>query len=101
VGELAAERYAHIARFVGLGAFSPQEVAQLLANRIRDLSRSIQQPLSLQEAGITTAQFEAELPKLVENAESDACLVVSPRMPDSAEVERLYRYAFEGKPIDF
>jgi alcohol dehydrogenase class IV len=101
VGGLAAERYAHIARFVGLGAFSPQEVPQLLANRIRDLSRSIQQPLSLQEAGITTAQFEAELPKLVENAESDACLVVSPRMPDSAEVERLYRYAFEGKPIDF
>jgi len=72
-----------------------------LARHIRALAKAIGQPLSMREAGISAEQFEAGLPKLVENAESDATLVVSARMPDSAELERLFRYAFEGKPIDF
>jgi len=100
-GELMAERYADIARFVGFSVASPQEGARLLANEIRNLAKSIKQPLSLQEAGIAAQAFEAALPKLVENAESDATLVASARIPDSAELERLYRYAFAGKPIDF
>jgi len=99
--EAMAERYADIARFVGISAASPQEAVQLLADKIRDLAKSIKQPLSLEEAGISEEQFEAALPKLVENAECDACLVVSARCPDSTELERLYRYAFEGKPVDF
>jgi len=37
----------------------------------------------------------------VANAESDATLVMGPRIPSSAELEQLYRYTFEGKPVDF
>ncbi len=99
--EAAAERYADIARFVGIPGVPSEQPAHLLANAIRDLARKLGQPLTLREAGISAEQFEAGLPKLVANAECDATLVVSARMPDSAELERLYRYAFEGKPIDF
>lgn len=101
VGEAMAERYVDIVRFLGIDAASPQEPARLLADRIRDLARSIGQPLSLEETGIHTEQLAAMLPKLVENAESDATLVLNARIPDSTELARLYRYAFEGKPIDF
>ena len=73
----------------------------MLASRIRDLARTVGQPLSLAEAGISEQQFEDALPKLVENAECDACLVVSPRIPDTSKLERLYRYAFAGKLVDF
>jgi alcohol dehydrogenase class IV len=100
VGETAAERYGDITRFLGLGGTS-RDSAGLLAQHIRDLARSIEQPLSLQEAGLSQGQFEAGLPKLMENAESDATLVVTPRIPESAELERLFRYAFVGRPIDF
>jgi len=98
---VTAERYADLSHFLGIHAGTPQEVARLLANRIRDLATSVQQPLSLQEAGIGAVEFEAQLPKLVENAENDATLVASARIPDHAEVERLYRYTFAGQPIDF
>jgi len=98
---MAAERYADIARFVGIEAGSPREAARMLASRIRDLARTVGQPLSLAEAGISEQQFEDALPKLVENAECDACLVVSPRIPDTSKLERLYRYAFAGKLVDF
>jgi len=96
-----AERYADLARFLGINADTEQEAARLLANRIRDLARSVQQPLSLQEAGIGAAEFEAQLPRLVTNAENDAMLVTSARIPDSAELEKLYRYVFAGQPVDF
>ncbi len=100
-GETMAERYADIARFVGVGCGSSQEAPPLLAKKIRELARGIGQPLSLQETGISADQFEAALPKLTENAENDATLVASARIPDSAEVQRLYRYIFAGKPVDF
>lgn len=100
-GEMMADRYADIARLIGLTVASPQEGAHVLANQIRDLAKAINQPLSLQDAGITEQQFEATLPKLIENAESDATLVASARIPDRAELERLYHYTFEGKPVDF
>jgi len=100
-GEAMAVRYADVARLVGIGCTSAQQAPPLLAQRIRDLAKSIGQPLSLQEMGINAEQFEAALPKLVENAEGDATLVTSARIPDSAEVQRLYRYIFAGKPVDF
>jgi alcohol dehydrogenase class IV len=100
-GEAMAERYADIARLVGVGCTAPQEAPPLLAQKIRELARSIRQPLSLREIGISAEQFEAALPKLVENAESDATLVTSARIPGSGEVQRLYRYIFAGTPVDF
>jgi alcohol dehydrogenase class IV len=101
VGEAMAERYADIARFLGLPTDPSQPPARLLADHVRDLAKRIGQPRSLQEAGISAEQFESMLPRLVENAESDATLVVSPRIPNSAELARLYRHTFEDKPVDF
>jgi alcohol dehydrogenase class IV len=101
VGQAMAERFGDIVRFIGQSCPSTQDAPATLASDIRDLARSIQQPLSLRETGLTPQAFEAGLPKLIENAQCDATLVVSARIPDSAEMERLYRYAFDGLPIDF
>ena len=101
VGQAMAERYGDIVRLLGIGDGAAGNAAKLLANRIRDLARSIGQPLSLGEAGIQAADLREKLPKLVENAEQDATLVLSGRIPDSAELARLYEYALEGKSIDF
>ena len=101
VGQATSKRFADILRFIGHSCASPQEAPATLANDIRDLATSIRQPLSLREAGLTRQMFEAGLPKLIENAQSDATLVVSARIPDSAEMERLFGCAFEGQKIDF
>ena len=100
-GDAMAERYADIVRFARIPGGEAGHPAKALADHIRKLAKSVGQPLSIREAGISAEQFEAGLPKLVENAETDATLVVSARIPDSAELARLYRYAFEGKPVDF
>jgi alcohol dehydrogenase class IV len=95
------ERYADLLRFIDAHDVSADSAGRVLAARIRELARVARQPTALHESGLTPSQLEAALPKLVENAESDATLVISARMPDSAELQRLYRYVFEGKPVDF
>jgi len=94
-------RYAEIVRFLGLPAANEAQSAANLARAIRDLAHRIDQPASLQEAGISGEDFEAYLPKLMHNALNDSAMVLGLRFPDEEEVERVYRYAFEGRPVDF
>ena len=94
-------RYAEIARFLGLPADGEAESAASLAQAIRDLAHRVGQPTSLQEAGISLEDFEARLPKLIDNALNDSAMVFSLRFPDEEEVEKVYRYALEGWPVDF
>jgi alcohol dehydrogenase class IV len=94
-------RYAEIARALGLPADDEAEGAASLAGAIRGLARQIGQPTSLQEAGITADDFEAGLPKLMENALNDSAMILGLRFPDDDELEKLCRCAFEGTPVDF
>ncbi len=94
-------RYADIARFLGLPAASEAEGAASLVQAIRDLARRIGQPISLQEAGISRQDFEAQLSKLIDNALNDSAMIVGLRFPEEKEAEQVCRYAFEGKTIDF
>jgi alcohol dehydrogenase class IV len=94
-------RYGELARFLSLPATDEAEGAASLVKAIRDLARSIGQPTSLQEAGVSPQEFEEKLPKLVENAINDAAMTVGLRFPEDEEVEKAYRYIYEGKSIDF
>lgn len=93
------QRYAEIARLLGLPATTDEEGARSLSEAVRDLARRVDLPLTLAEAGIERAAFEAALPKMVEDSMQET--VTSSRFPEEDELEQLYRYAYEGKPIDF
>jgi alcohol dehydrogenase class IV len=95
-------RYGDIARFLGLTTTNDEtEAGQLLVEKIRELERTIGQPLSVQEMGITEADFQAALPVIVPNAEIDNGILAAPRMPETEEVQQLYEYAYTGKSVDF
>jgi alcohol dehydrogenase class IV len=96
-----ATRYAEIARFLGLPAGDEAQASTALAAAIRDLARRVDQPTSLQEAGIPREQFQANLGDLVTNAVCDSSMVVSLRCPDEEEAEQILHCIFEGRPIDF
>jgi alcohol dehydrogenase class IV len=94
-------RYADIAHMMKLHTHSEPESAEAVANRIRELQSSLQMPTTIQEAGVTHEQFVEALPQLVANANMDTQVVMSTRVPDSAELERLFEHAFDGRKIDF
>jgi len=94
-------RYAQLARFLGLTGPDDPALAQALIQAVRDLSRRIDFATALQDLAIPEEDLERHLEKLVENAEGDTMLLTSPRMPDSENLRRIFRYAYVGHPIDF
>ena len=101
VANAGDSRYADIAYALHLPAKDEVEGASSVVHRIRKLMATLNQPMCMQDLAITLDTFEGVLPQLIANAESDTQLVMSARIPDSKELEQLFRYAFEGKSIDF
>lgn len=99
--DVAVDRYAEIAYFLRLGDTEGEKAAVSLAKAIRQLAQSINQPLTIKELGISRDSFENSLPKLVSNADMDTQTVTSARIPTTEEFEKLFRYAYDGKPVDF
>jgi alcohol dehydrogenase class IV len=100
-GETDTTRYGEFARFLGLPAATEAEAAASLAAAIRQLQLTLDQPRSVAACGIAREDFERELALLVFNAGNDNQTVTSTRIPDDAEMRRLFEYAYEGESIDF
>jgi alcohol dehydrogenase class IV len=97
-----ASRYGEIARFLGFTASQDEvEAGGILVARIRELQRQVGQPATIAQLGIAAADFEAALETVVHHAEIDAGILSSPRMPDTAEMEQLFRCAYAGAPVGF
>ena len=94
-------RYYEIARFLHLPARDEAEGAASLAAAIRDLRRTLNEPATIRDLGVTPAAFVETLPHLITNAEQDTDIVTSPRQPDRDQLQRLFEYTYEGKRVDF
>jgi len=101
VGNSGDGRYVGMARVLNLRAANHKEAALNIASAMRYLMKNINLPLSLHEAGVGKDEFEAVLPELIELVEIDANILQSRRIPDTDEIERLFRYAYEGTEVDF
>ena len=95
----ASERYAEIARFLGLPAATTEEGVTSLIQAIRNLNGEFGIPLSLQETGISREEFQREVAEMADIAFNDQCTGANPRMPLVAEIEELYLQAYEGKGL--
>jgi len=98
---IAANHYAEIAHLLKLEHTGVENAAFSLAQAVRQLAQSINQPLTIKDLGISRDGFENSLSKLVSNADMDTQTVTSARVPTTEEFERLFRYAYDGKPVDF
>jgi alcohol dehydrogenase class IV len=95
-------RYQHIATLLGWPAATPQQSAQSLVQALRRLAETVEQPCSIQQAlSISPADFENNLEKLVDYAESDTQIVTAVRSPSAQEIRQLFLYAYQGKDIDW
>lgn len=93
----ADERYAEIARMLGLPARTVAEGVNSLIEAVRKLNRALGIPESFQAAGINADDFEAKVDYLADRAFEDQCTTANPRMPLVTELAQVYRNAFYGK----
>lgn len=94
----APERYAEIARFLGLPAATVEEGVASLIEAVRQLMTQVDIPLTLAACGINAAAFEQQIPTMADIAFGDQCTGANPRMPLVTELEAIYRAAYGAAP---
>ena len=97
----AMERYADIARAIGIEAKTDEEAVEKLIEAVRRLDREVGERASIKELGISREDFEKRLDDLVTRAANSSCTFMNPRVPDVEDTRKLLIYAYEGKKVDF
>ncbi|MEE0859222.1 MAG: iron-containing alcohol dehydrogenase [Acutalibacteraceae bacterium] len=100
----AAERYADIAKFIGLTGNSTEELVDALINELKAMNVSLNIPSCIKdyEGGIIDEkEFNDKLKDVAALAISDACTGSNPRIPTQEEMEKLLDACFYDKEIDF
>lgn len=92
----ADERYAEIAKALGLPARTTEEGVQSLIDAIIKLAKTLEIPMSLKENGIPRDEFEQKVAELADRAFEDQCTTANPRLPLVTELEEIYRKAYDG-----
>lgn len=93
---LVAEKYAQIAKIIGISNGNSRMAVKALVNGIKNLLKSMDMPKSLKETGIDSEEFKRELKSLVEVALKDGCTPTNPRIPSEEELEELFIKAYNG-----
>ena len=100
----AAERYAYIAKFIGLEGNTVDELVEALINELKSMNKALEIPSCIKEYEggiIDEAEFNSKLKDVAALAISDACTGSNPRQPSQEEMEKLLTACFYDKEIDF
>ena len=96
---IADIKYANLARKLGLKADTTEEGVNSLIKAVQELNEGINEPKSLQEAGIDEKEFLAKLDDLSDKAFSDQCTSANARVPLVPEIKQIMLDAYYGKEI--
>lgn len=95
------DRYANIARHIGLNGESERELTDALIDLINKFNKELNIPSSMKEYGIEEDDFKANLKFIAHNAVLDPCTGSNPREVDDETMEKLYTCAYYGSDVDF
>ncbi|WP_404996084.1 bifunctional acetaldehyde-CoA/alcohol dehydrogenase [Caldifermentibacillus hisashii] len=93
---IADERYAEIAKALGLPARTTEEGVESLVNEIIKLAKGINIPMSMKENGVKEEELEAQITELADKAFEDQCTNANPKLPLITEIEEIIRKAYKG-----
>jgi acetaldehyde dehydrogenase/alcohol dehydrogenase len=96
---IANERYANIAKRLGLPATTVTEGVNSLVKAVQELNEKVGEEKSLKELGIDENEFLSKLDMLAENAFEDQCTNVNPRVPLVSEIKQILIDAYYGNKI--
>ncbi|GGF13439.1 NADPH-dependent butanol dehydrogenase [Halobacillus andaensis] len=95
------DRFAAIARRIGLSGNSDKELVDSLIAWVRDLNREMDVPNTLKEFGVSEELFKEHVDKMAENAMEDPCTGTNPRETSVEEMKKLFEAAYYGQEVTF
>lgn len=97
----SGQRYAEIAKALGLNGNSEDELIDALTSLIKDMNKNMAIPSTLKEYGIAEEDFNANLDRISANAVEDACTGSNPRPITVEEMKKLFARIFTGEKVNF
>jgi len=94
---IADQKYADIAKRLGLKAKTTEQGVDSLIEAVKELNRDLNIPKTLREAGVDEQEFLAKVDKLSEMAFEDQCTTANPRVPLVYEIKELMLQAYYGE----
>ena len=94
---IADEKYAKLAKRVGLKANTSQEGVDSLVEAVKRLLQQLEIPISLQQAGIPEREFLDKVDELADRAFEDQCTTANPRLPLVSELKQILLDSYYGK----
>ena len=91
------ERYAEVARFLGLSGNSNEELLEQLIAKIEALKERVGIKKAIRDYGVKEEDFLATLDEMVEQAFDDQCTGANPRYPLMSEIKAMYLKAYYGE----
>ena len=96
---IADQRYANIAKRLGLKANTVEEGVNSLVKAVQELNEKLGEPKSLKEYGIDEAEFMSKIDMLADRAFEDQCTTVNPRVPLVSEIKQILIDSYYGNEI--
>ena len=96
-----AERYADIARTMGVVGDTTAELVEGLRAKIRSMNDAMGIPNTLKDFGILEDEFKEKLDTIAANAVGDACTGSNPRPIDPPTMAKLFTCIYYGQEVDF
>ena len=93
----ANERYANLARILGLPCSTVEEGVESYAKAAGDLARRIGIKMNLESQGINREDFMAKVEQLSYLAYEDQCSPANPRVPMVEDMQNMLRTAYDTK----
>ncbi|MFJ6277564.1 bifunctional acetaldehyde-CoA/alcohol dehydrogenase [Bacillus thuringiensis] len=93
---VADERYAYIARTLGLPASTVEEGVESLVQAIISLGKELNINMSIAGQGVKQEAFENVVDVLSERAFEDQCTPANPKLPLISELKEVYKQAYIG-----
>jgi alcohol dehydrogenase class IV len=99
--QTVTDKHLAICKTLEIAAPTAEEGLNNLVANVRGFLTELNVPLTLKDFGISKKDFENKLPKLVEYSYGDIMCYLSPRPITVEQCQKVMRYAYEGKDIDF
>lgn len=93
---IADQRYAEIARILGLSAATTEEGVESLVQAIISLAKGMNVPMSIASQGVDKKEFESKVELLADRAFEDQCTTANPKLPLVTELAEIYRKTYKG-----
>ena len=97
----APEKYAEIARYLGLEGKTDAELVTALVDCIKKLRSDLNMPSSLKEHGTDETFFMSHIKEIAKEAVGDPCTGTNPRPVSEEEMTGLFEAVYYGKDVTF